>query len=42
MGTEHGLVLRGTSQTYYAKQLAQQAVLAASKTPIVANDIEVS
>jgi hypothetical protein len=30
------------AHTYYAKQLAQQAVLAASSTPIVANEIEVS
>lgn len=39
--TDHGLVLRGHAHTYYAKQLAQQAVLAASTTPIVANEIEV-
>jgi hypothetical protein len=40
--TDQGLVLRGHAHTYYAKQLAQQAVLAASSTPIVANEIEVS
>ena len=39
--TDQGLVLRGHAPTYYAKQLAQQAVLAASRTPIVANEIEV-
>jgi hypothetical protein len=39
--TDQGLVLRGHAHTYYAKQLAQQAVLAATSTPIVANEIEV-
>jgi hypothetical protein len=42
MVTDQGLVLRGHAHTYYAKQLAQQAVLAASSTPIVANEIDVS
>ncbi len=37
-----GLVLTGHTHTYYAKQLAQQAVMEASDLPIVANDIEVS
>jgi hypothetical protein len=36
-----GIVLRGYSHTYYAKQLAQQAVMAASDLPIRANEIEV-
>jgi hypothetical protein len=36
-----GLVLRGCSLTYYAKQLAQQAVMTASDLPIRANEIEV-
>jgi hypothetical protein len=40
--TDHGLVLRGHAHSYYTKQLAQQAVLEASSTPIVANEIEVS
>ena len=39
---EGGIVLRGHSQTYYAKQLAQQAVMTASDLPIKANEIEVS
>ena len=38
---ESGLVLRGHSLTYYAKQLAQHAVMAATKLPILANEIEV-
>jgi hypothetical protein len=36
-----GFVLRGQAQTYYAKQLAQHAVMAATELPIVANEIEV-
>jgi hypothetical protein len=38
---EGGLVLRGHSLTYYAKQLAQHAVMAATELPIRANQIEV-
>ena len=37
-----GLVLRGHAQTYYAKQLAQHAVMEASNLPIRANEIEVA
>jgi len=37
-----GLVLRGRTRTYYAKQLAQQAVMEVSELPIRANDIEVT
>ena len=37
-----GLVLRGFSRTYYAKQLAQHAVMQAIDLPILANEIEVS
>jgi hypothetical protein len=37
----NGLVLRGRSYTYYAKQLAQHAVMEATETPLVANEIEV-
>jgi osmotically-inducible protein OsmY len=37
-----GLVLRGHTHTYYAKQLAQHAVMEATGLPIVANEIEVS
>jgi hypothetical protein len=36
-----GIVLRGQSHTYYAKQLAQQAVMTACNLPIRANEIEV-
>ena len=36
-----GLVLRGHSLTYYAKQLAQHAVMAATELPIRGNEIEV-
>jgi hypothetical protein len=37
-----GLVLRGRTATYYAKQLAQQAVMEATDLPILANAIEVA
>jgi hypothetical protein len=37
-----GLVLRGHAHTYHAKQLAQHAVMGATKLPIRANEIEVS
>ena len=36
-----GLVLRGYTRTYYAKQLAQHAVMELADLPILANDIEV-
>ena len=39
---DKGLVLRGHVQTYYAKQLAQHAVMEASSLPIRANEMEVS
>jgi hypothetical protein len=39
--SEQGLVLRGLSRTYYAKQLAQEATMAATDLRIVANNIEV-
>jgi hypothetical protein len=35
------LVLRGHARTYYAKQLAQQAVMEATDVPIAANEIQV-
>jgi hypothetical protein len=38
----NGLILRGTARSYYAKQLAQQAVMGAAAFPILANEIEVS
>lgn len=36
-----GLVLRGRTRTYYAKQLAQHAVMETCTVRILANDIEV-
>ena len=39
---EHGLILRGRARTFYAKQLAQHAVMAPTTLPIAANEIEVS
>jgi hypothetical protein len=38
----HGLILRGHAPTYYAKQLAQHAVMEASPRRILANEIEVA
>jgi hypothetical protein len=38
---EHGLILMGHARTYYAKQLAQHAVLEATTLPILANEIDV-
>lgn len=37
-----GLVLHGCARTYYAKQLAQQAVTEATVLPIISNEIEVT
>lgn len=39
--TDKGLVLQGRAHSYYAKQLAQQAVMKATEIPLLANDIEV-
>jgi hypothetical protein len=36
-----GFVLHGRATTYYAKQLAQQAVMSITETRIVSNEIEV-
>jgi hypothetical protein len=38
---DKGLVLRGHTHTYYAKQLAQHAVMQATEFTILANEIEV-
>jgi hypothetical protein len=38
---EDGLILTGFAQTYYAKQLAQHALMEASDLPICRNNIEV-
>jgi hypothetical protein len=40
--SDHGLVLRGRVHTYYAKQLAQHAVMETTKLGIWANEIVVS
>jgi hypothetical protein len=39
---DKGLVLRGHAHSYYAKQLAQHAVLERTELRIFANEIEVS
>jgi len=39
---DQGLVLRGHVHTYYAKQLAQHAVMDASSLPILSNEMDVS
>jgi hypothetical protein len=39
---DNGLVLRGHSHSYYAKQLAQHAVMEATRVPFQANEIEVT
>jgi len=38
---ENGLILEGQARTYYAKQLAQHAIMQATSVPILANEIEV-
>jgi hypothetical protein len=38
---DDGLVLRGYARTYYAKQMAQHAVMEMVSVPIRANEIEV-
>ena len=38
---DDGVILEGRTQTYYAKQLAQQAVMEVTTVPIIANRIEV-
>jgi len=39
---DKGVILQGHSHTYYAKQLAQDAVMEATGLSILANEIEVS
>jgi hypothetical protein len=39
---DQGLVLRGHARTYYAKQLAQHAVMETTSLAIRANEIEVT
>jgi osmotically-inducible protein OsmY len=38
---EGELILRGRARTYYAKQLAQHAVMKVTRVPIRANEIQV-
>ena len=38
---DNGLIMQGYAFTYYAKQLAQHAIMQATRLPILANDIEV-
>jgi len=37
-----GIILRGFARTYYAKQLAQHAVMRQTPLPILVNEIEVA
>jgi hypothetical protein len=39
---DQGLVLLGHVRSYYAKQLAQHAVMEASSLPILTNEMEVA
>jgi hypothetical protein len=41
MACGRGLILMGRAHTYYAKQLAQHAVMEATALPILVNEIEV-
>ena len=36
-----GIILRGRTNTYYAKQLAQHLVMRISRTQVLANEIDV-
>jgi len=38
----NGLILRGRARSYYAKQLAQHAIMDVTSLPILANEIEVA
>ena len=38
---QSGFILRGRSETYHAKQIAQHAFMELSDAPILANEIEV-
>ena len=39
---DEGIILQGYAHTYYAKQLAQHAVMQATQIQILANQIEVN
>lgn len=39
--SERGVVLRGWTRTYYAKQLAQHAAMESTGLQVLANEIEV-
>jgi len=38
---DNGLILQGVAKTYYAKQVAQHAIMRLTNLPILANEIEV-
>ncbi len=38
---DHGIVLKGITHSYYAKQLVQHASLTVSRLPLRANEIQV-
>jgi hypothetical protein len=38
---DNGLILQGYAFTHYVKQLAQHAIMQATRLPILANEIEV-
>ncbi|HVX62381.1 MAG TPA: hypothetical protein VHC19_17315 [Pirellulales bacterium] len=38
---DSGIILRGTSTSYYGKQLAQHAAMELTELPILANEIQV-
>ena len=38
---DNGLILQGYAFTYHAKQLAQHAIMKATRLPIIANEIEI-
>jgi len=39
---DFGIVLRGSAQTYHAKQIAQHTIMTETALPIMANEIEVA
>jgi len=39
---DDGLILQGYAFSYYAKQLAQHAIMQTTRIPILANEIEVA
>lgn len=41
LSSDKGIILRGIARSYYAKQLAQEAVLECTPLPLYLNEIEV-